>query len=231
MNPAQQCIDMLRTLEGAVERLQRIINATLSVVPELLSWIVDRVVDGWNLLMDKLQEFWDWFTDRLAYVGDPFTLHDRSVTWKVDVGAVSANLRRDIDDHDLLVDDAWKGRGADQYRQSVPDQREAFTSLNADYAQRIGDALVAMRNAILIFWGAVLVAIIAVCVGFATATGAAVTVFGLPLAPPAALGGILIGLGAIGAALIAFSAASSIAHSNLASAMAGVQTWPTFVTR
>ncbi|TFV96721.1 hypothetical protein [Orlajensenia leifsoniae] len=230
MDPAQEVREMIGKLQDKVEELTRIVNSTLSKVPGFLDWIVDKLIDGWNALMEKLGEFWDWFTDKLSYVGNPFGLHAASVSWTEDIGGKVANLVRDIDDSDLLVDDKWKGDGADQYRQSLDPQREALSSINSDFASNISSALSTLMLAIVAFWASVVAAIISVIVGFATATGAAVTVFGLPLAPPAALGGLAIGVGALAAGTATLYASAASARGTMSSTAAGVQTWPQFVT-
>jgi hypothetical protein len=230
MNPAQPVIDMLEKIEAAINKLQDFINKTLNLVPGFLGWIVDKVRDGWNSLVAKIEEFWDWFTDKLSYVGDPIALSNAASSWKVDIGGKVGNLARDIDDSDILVDDRWQGAGADQYRQAIPPQRDAMLSIKTDFANNIATGLESLRTAIVVFWGAVLAAIIGISVAFAVATGEAVTVFGLPLAPPTALGGLAVGLGAIGVAALNLQNVASGAKSSFETAAGGVQTWPTFVT-
>ena len=103
-------------------------------------------------------------------------------------------------------------------------------SIKTDFANNIATGLESLRTAIVVFWGAVLAAIIGISVAFAVATGEAVTVFGLPLAPPTALGGLAVGLGAIGVAALNLQNVASGAKSSFETAAGGVQTWPTFVT-
>ncbi|KQO96884.1 hypothetical protein [Leifsonia sp. Leaf264] len=230
MDPAQEVSEMIAKLQGKVEELTRIVNSTLAKVPDVLSWVVDRLIEGWNTLMAKLGEFWDWFTDKLSYVGDPFGLNAAAVSWREDVGGVVANLVRDIDDSDLLVDDRWQGDGADQYRQAVDPQREALGSISTDFASNISSALSALALAIASFWGAVLLAIVSVIAGFVFATGAAATVFGLPIAPPAALAGLAGGLASLAVGMSILYATAGTVRGTLAGAASGVQTWPQFVT-
>lgn len=73
-------------------------------------------------------------------------------------------------------------------------------------------------------------AIIAVVVGFVTATGEAVTVIGIPLAPPTALGAIAIAIGALGAALAIMYSQAASARSTLAETSSGIQSWPRFAS-
>lgn len=218
--------DLIKKLEDAIARLSSVINATLAKVPDLLGWIADKVIDGWNALMAKLQEFWDMIAEFFSYVGDPIGLSNAAKTWREDIGGRASNLSREIDDSDLAVDDTWLGRAADQYRQGVPSQREALSSLDADFASNVADALEGLRIAIFVFWGAVAGAIIAIVAGFALATGEAVTVFGIPLAPPTALAGLAVGAGAVGIAVMILYNAGSSSSNKLASTSSGVRTWP-----
>lgn len=230
MNPAEEVIEVLEKIEAAVEELQRVINSTLALVPDVMGWIVDRVKEGWDALMAKLAEFWAWFVDKLSYVGDPLALKAASSSWKTDIAGTTGNLARDIDDSDILVDDNWKGRAAEQYRQSIPPQREALDSIKADFAMKISDALGNLHAAILGFWVATVTAIFVIIGGFITATGAAVTVFGLPLAPPAALVGLGIGLATIGGAVLTLVITATGAKSTMEESVMGIQSWPAFVT-
>jgi hypothetical protein len=222
----QRIIDLIRRLEEAIDRLRSVINATLAAIPFLLGWIADRVRDGWTLLMDKLQEFWDMLAEFFSYVGDPIGLSNAATTWREDIGGRASNLARDIEDADLAVDDTWSGRAADQYRQGVPSQRDALDSLDSDFAANVAEALEGLRTAIFVFWGAVVAAIITIVAGFAVATGEAVTVFGIPLAPPTALAGLAVGAGAVGLAVMNLYNQGSSSNNRLASTSSGVRTWP-----
>jgi len=229
-SPAQQVIEVLQKIERAVLKLESVINGTLALVPGILDYIVEKVKSGWNALMTKLQEFWDWFTDKLSYVGDPVALFNTASGWKTSVGGPAKQLGRDLEDVDLRIDDTWQGQSASQYQQGVQPQRDALTSLTDDFATNIADALNALATAIIVFWSGVVVAILAIIVGFATATGAAVTVFGIPLAPPAALAGLAVGIGSLATGTIILFASAAGAKSSLDNAAGGITSWPAFVT-
>lgn len=226
---SQQINDLLRRMEDGVQRLTDAVNRVLSHVPEVFSWVVHRVQTLWNQFLEKMQEFWNWFTDKLSYVGNPFMLDGAAGGWR-EAGGVMMNQTREIDDSDLRVDDTWAGSGADQYRQSMPSQRDAMKSIDTDYASNIAAALVTMRNAIAIFWGAVGFAIIAAIAGVALATGEAISILGLPAVPPTAIGAIVTGLVAIGAATVNLYAQTASARDTMQKSFSGVQTWPEIVT-
>lgn len=229
MSPIDQVIEMLKKLEAAIEKLQRIVNATLAVVPDILGWIVDRVIEGWNALTKKISEFFAWIGEQLAWVGDPWALESTANSWKVNVGGPAFNLGRSVDANGFDADDYWKGVGATRYRQAIPPQKDALQSIKSDFAFNIADALTGLRNAIIAYWIGILGGLITIIAGFALATGAAVTVFGIPLAPPAALAALATGLLAMIGTQLNLKGVAATSKNMLDSAAAGIQEWPKFV--
>lgn len=227
---AQQVREILTKIEKLVDDLESAINTTLSLVPDIVGYIVDRVREAWDGLMKKLGEFWNWFVDKLSYVGNADILRSTATSWRTEVGAVANNLVRDIDDLAISADDTWKGFGAEQYRQSIPPQRDALKSLHGEFTTNIAKGLEDLASAINVFWRTVAGSLIGVTVAFGVATGEAVTVFGIPLAPPTALGGIAVALGAIALAYTNLSNAAASASSSFEGAAAGITTWPEFRT-
>jgi hypothetical protein len=225
----REILEALEKVQRGMQTLVDAVNRTLALVPDVFAWVVEEFRRGWDAVLAKLQEFWDWFTDKLSYVGNPFMLHGAAQGWR-EVGGLVSNQVREIDDSDLTVDDNWNGRGADQYRQSLAPQREALTSIDDDFANNIAAGLVQLSIAITVFWGSVVTAIIALVVGLATATGEAVTIIGIPLVPPTALGAIAIAIGAVTAGTIVLFANAGGAEDNMAKTQSGVQSWPAFVT-
>ncbi|MBW1638759.1 hypothetical protein [Microbacterium resistens] len=230
MDPAAEARRLLEQLQRQFEELRRVINDTLSHVPGVFQWVVDRVIEGWNWLVERVQEFWDWFVDKLSYVGNPFMLSGAANGWKESVGGPATEASRNVDRGMLAADDRWQEFGAEQYRQRVPLQQAAMKSLDTDYAQKIASMMDDLQVAIVAFWAGVVAAIISVIVGFTTATGEAVTVVGIPLAPPTALGAIAIALGALGAALAVMYSKAASARSTLKGTSSGIQTWPKFAS-
>jgi hypothetical protein len=226
---AQKINDILDKMRRGVDLLVEAVNRILSNVPSWAGWLVDKFQGLWDTFVNKLQEFWDWFVDKLSYVGNPFMLHGAAGGWR-EVGGLVMNQSRAIDDSDVLVDDNWAGRGADQYKQSLPPQRDAMKSVDADFANNIAGALAQIGNAIAIFWGLVVTATLTAVVGLSVATGTAVSIIGLPAAPPAAYTAVAAAIAQLAAGTIQLYAQTAAAQDTLAKTQSGVQTWPAFVT-
>lgn len=226
---AKKVNEILQKLQDGVQVLIDTINATLKLVPEVLSWIVDKVKTLWDKFVAKLKEFWDWFVDKLSYVGNPFMLAGAAGGWR-EVGGLVANQVREIDDSDLTVDDNWAGRGADQYRQSVPPQREAMGSIDDDYANNVASALNETAWAIGTFWTLVVTATVTAVIGCATATGEAISILLLPAAPPTAYAAVAFALLQVAGGTVNLYMKTSSAQDMLNKTYSGVQSWPAFVT-
>ncbi|GAB3409677.1 hypothetical protein GCM10027515_28780 [Schumannella luteola] len=229
MNPINQVIEriiqMLRRVQQIIDRITAIVNAMLKIVPAVMSYIIDRVKEGWNQMLAKLAEFWDWFTDKLSYVGDPFKLNGAADGWK-QMGTRVSRINDTIQDFNLAVDDEWTGRAADQYKQILEPQRRANTSILSDYAENVAGAMTGMANAIIAFWVAIVAAIIALLSALAGAATAAGTIIGLPAAPVLIVLGIVAFLVAAGGGVAILYVAAGSAKSTIASTGAGISTWP-----
>lgn len=225
----QKINEILQKVRDGIDLLVDAVNLTLSFVPDALAWAVEEFRKGWDRLMSKLQEFWDWFVDKLSYVGNPFMLHGAAGGWR-EVGGLVSNQARAIDDSDLTVDDNWSGSGADQYRQSLGPQREAMTSVDDDFANNIAGALAQVGNAIAIFWGLVVTSVMTVVVGCAVATGEAISILGLPAVPPTVYTAVAAALAQLAGGTIQLYAQTAAARDTLGKTASGVQSWPAFVT-
>ena len=225
MNPAERVIELLLRIQEKIDEITRLINAAMQAVPAVLSYIVDRVRDGWNAMLVKLGEFWDWFTDKLSYVGNPFLLNGAADGWK-QMGGKVARINDSITDLNLSVDDSWTGRAADQYQQSIEPQRRANTSISSDFAENIGNALSGLANAIIAFWAGVAVAILALLGALAGAAVATGTIIGLPAAPVLVTLGIAGFLVAAGAGVAVLYVAAGGARSAMSSTTGGITQWP-----
>jgi hypothetical protein len=230
MDPISRVLELLDKVQRKIEELRNFVNGVLSKVPSVLGWVVDRFLDAWNWMMGKLGEFWDWFTDKISYAGNPFVLSSASVGWKEKVGGPAVNLTRTLDDANLAADDVWDGFGAGQYRQHLPGQREAMTSIAKDFADNISSAMSTMQLAIVAFWAGVIVAVIALINGISAATAEGVTIIGLPAVPATVVASIVVALAALGTGIWILNSQADSARSTLASASSGVQHWPAFAS-
>ena len=156
---------LLEKVRSKVEALASRINSLLSHVPRLLSWVIDKVQELWNKLVAKLSEFWDWFTDKLAYAGNPALLHDTGQRWNTDLGLPSHQRAEDVDSDDLLVDDTWTGTAAEAYKNKIGDQQLALDAVGQSMAATVASALNSVKSGIWAFWAGVVLAVIALVGG------------------------------------------------------------------
>ena len=225
MNPADKVIELLQKIQEKIEQITRLVNAVLSRIPSFLSWVADKLRDGWNTMLAKLGEFWDWIADKLSYVGNPFLLNGAADGWK-QAAAKVARLNDDITDLNLSVDDRWTGRAAEQYKQSIEPQRRANTSIMSDFAENIAGAMTTMAGAIIAFWAGIAIAIIALLSALAGAAVATGTIIGLPAVPVLITLGIVAFLVAAGSGVAILYVSAGGARSTLRSTSAGITSWP-----
>ncbi len=214
-----------------IEWFRQKIDSLLSEVPDMLSWVVDRVREGWNLLVGKLAELWDWIDEKLAYAGSPHALGAAADRWRMQVGHPADAAATRVTDGALQVDDCWQGPAADQYRQRVAEQRETLAAIRSDFANPIADALDDVAWAIYAFWtgiGGALVGLVATIVG---AAGTIPTVVGIPAGTGMVIAGILTFLGSAGAATYALTEKAGGAARTLETVTSsGLDTWPRFAS-
>lgn len=229
MNPAQRFIELLQKIREKIDEIARLINAALSTLPAVMSFIADRVQDAWNAMLTKLGEFWNWCAEILSNVGNPFMLNGAADGWK-QMGVTVSRINDTVTDLSLSVDDRWTGTAAEQYRQSVEPQRRANSSILSDYAENVASAMTGLAGAIIAFWAGIVVASITLLGALAGAAVATGTIVGLPAAP------VLLGLGIAaflvaggsGVAILYVAAGSS--RATLTSAQAGISQWPRIAT-
>jgi hypothetical protein len=220
---------LLDEIRGKVDELTRTINETLAKVPGWASWVVDRVRDGWDAFCEKLGQFWDWFTDKLAYAGDPGGLSDLARRWADEVAAPVSAQTHEIEAGDLLVDDRWQGDAADQYRQRVPDQKLTLKAVRSEYVAALTSALNSMSSAITVFWWGVAGALVSLAlgiVGAVTAAGGVVTAPAAPVIAGLGVAGALIALGTTLYGLINEATSTELALDSAKSY--GLTSWPSF---
>jgi hypothetical protein len=223
-------VELLLKIEKKIDQIEAMINRILSAIPGVLSFIVNKVRDAWNKMLVKLGEFWDWFVDKLTYLGNPFVLNGAADGWKK-MGGKVARINDTITDLNLSVDDRWTGFAADQYKQSIDPQRNANTSIMSDFAENIADAMTGLANAIVAFWVGVAVAIIALLSALAGAAVATGSIIGLPAVPVLIVLGIVGFLAAAGGGVLILYIAAGSSKSAMDSTTAGITAWPKIATQ
>lgn len=217
---------LLEQIRQKVDSIADTINNTLESLPDTMAWIVDQVKASWQRMLEKLDELWEWFTDKLSYVGNPSMLAEAAIGWVSDVGAPVKQVNETLADASLSVDDEWEGRAARQYQQGIQPQRDANASIFADFAQKLSDALTVMAEAITVFWSSVSAGLPVLLVGMVSAAGLAGTIVGLPAAAVVIIGEIVVYLGLLGTQTWQLHSKTGTAKNSLAFASAGVSAWP-----
>ncbi|MBD3781169.1 MAG: hypothetical protein IE923_18150 [Micrococcales bacterium] len=221
--------ELLERLDRKVAELAAAVSSALRGVPDLLTWVVERVEDGWDEFMRRFREVMLWIGDKLLYAGDPGELTETRDAWHAEVAAVTSALAERLDAGDLRTDDAWDGAAAEQYRQKVPEQQAAIRAIRDEFTAGITAALDQVRDGIVVFWcgaGAALAALVAGIIGAITATG---TIVGLPTAPVLAAAAVLTALASLGGTLAVLTSQASSAESTLNGVgSSGLTAWPSF---
>lgn len=220
---------LLDKVEAKIEEIRQKVNSILSKVPGFLQWAVDKFIDAWNKMLEKLGEFWDWFSDKLAKVGDPFGLYDTSESWHVKVGEPGKRLADSIDDeHELLVDDTWTGLAATSYKDQVPDQETALRSLGLTFASTVASNLKTMAFGVAAFWITVINGTIALVAAIIAASAATGTIIGLPAVPVLIVMGIVAFLVTAGGGLATLMFTANLAGDGFRNLTRYATDWPEF---
>ena len=221
--------ELLERLDRKVAELAAAVSSALRAVPDLLTWVVERVEDGWNEFVRRFREVTLWIGDKLLYAGDPGLLAETRDAWHAEVAAVTSALAERLDAGDLRTDDTWDGAAAEQYRQKVPEQQAAIRAIRDEFTAGITAALDQVRDGIVVFWsgaGAALAALVAGIIGAITATG---TIVGLPAAPVLAAAAVLTALASLGGTLAVLTSQASSAENTLNGVgSSGLTAWPSF---
>lgn len=174
----QKIEEKLNKIQELVTRIENKINGLLQKVPGWLHWAVSKIVDLWNKFCKKMSEFWDWFTDKLAYCGDPMLLQDTGKKWNTNLGIPAHKRAQAVDADDLLVDDVWTGTGAEAYKGKIGDQKDALNAIGQNYASSIQGALNTMKTGIWAFWIGIVAGLVELIAGLIIGLVAEATVVG-----------------------------------------------------
>lgn len=220
---------LLDKIADRIEQIRQKVNSILSKVPGFLRWAVDKFLDAWNAMLKKLGEFWDWFTDKLASVGDPFGLVDTGSDWHTMLGEPGKQAADSIDDeHELLVDDTWTGLAATAYKDQVPAQESALRSLGQTFASSVASSLKTLSFGIAAFWILVISALVTLVLALVAATAATGSIMGLPAVPVLIVSGIVAFLVQVGGGLATLTFTASSAADGFRNITRYATDWPEF---
>ena len=213
-------------LDWVVEK----INGVLKHVPFFLQWAVDKFMDLWDKVLEKVGQFWDKVVEFVSYLGQPWHLNDAKAAW-IALGSPVAARASEADRSQSTVDAEWKGRAADRYASSLAAQGKALSGVQGKLANPIGPALGSLASALYIFFGVVIAVIIALVIAHNVAAGEAVSIIGLPAVPATLLVAYGAAIGALIAAIANLNNAANSSNTVFQTVAAetadfGAQNWP-----
>lgn len=210
-----EIVKLWERVQEKVEELRDAINRILDKIPGFLDWIVDRLRDGWNSLCEKFSQVFEKVTYYLTLTGSPGALSSTGDSWSVNVGGPVSNEVTTVDAGLLLVDDAWVGDAASQYKQHIPLQKAALQAIKTSYTDAISSALDKVQLALFVWYGSIMVALGALIGSIIAAAIAAGTVAGAPGAPFIAIGGFVVFAAALTTGALILHSQSASANSAL----------------
>ncbi len=190
--------EVIATLQEKIQSLQDKLDWVLSKIPWGLGWIGDKIRDGWNYLVGKLDEFWGWVDEHLNNPGSPSALSETANSWNEMIGGPVSSQSGVVDAGQLTADDLWSGTAADAYRQAVTPQKTAMDKVKSSMCDGVFQALDKMQSGITIFWTAFAAGVAACIVGFIGAIATTATIFGAPAGPFIAAGAVVVLIAALG---------------------------------
>lgn len=219
---------LLHKVQSKFDELRNKINSLLSHVPSFLHWVIGKVEDLWDKLCAKMKQFWDWFTDKLAYAGDPWLLHDIGTSWNTKLGEPAHKRANEVDSDDLLVDDTWTGSSAAAYKSHIGGQKDALNNVGQNLATTVSSALNSMKTGILSFWAGVIAGLIASGVSIALGAGESATILGIPPGVATVIAGVVVFLAAAGAGVRILKSNCDDAKDAMNNALIYADPWPDF---
>jgi hypothetical protein len=135
----------------------------------------------------------------IAQAGSPAALRAAGAVWSGEIGGMVSRLAGLATLNGIRADDHWSGAAAEAYRNTLPAQQSALTSVKA-VGDEIDTTLNDLASAIIRFWLAVAVALVGFVVAVASAVATASTGVGAPV-------GVTIAIAAVGATAVAVNEA------------------------
>lgn len=232
----QQLIERIQRMIERIYKLWRdfidTVNRTLARVPDVLSWVRDRLLEAWDGLTAKANEFFAKIGELLERFGDPFQVGDVASRWNPEIGAPAAAAAAEVTTGQLYADDGqWVGSTADAYRNRVSEQQATLNAIRDEIAVKVASSLNSMQIAMWTFYTALAGALATFIACLVGGLASAATIFGLPATPFIIGAGFVVAIAAITGAGFLFGAHASTQADALRTTLtsAKVTKWPNFV--
>ena len=171
-------------------------EAALTVLPGMFG---DELREALARLRRMFDEAMRDLAALMAQAGSPTALRAAGAVWSGEIGGMVSRLAGLATLNGIRADDHWSGVAAEAYRNTLPAQQSALTTVKA-VGDEIDTTLNDLASAIIRFWLAVAVALVGFVVAVASAVATASTVVGAPV-------GVTIAIAAVGATAVAVNEA------------------------
>lgn len=187
------------------DRLLEAFNKTVRTIGRFSGWVAEKAVNFWNShVVPKWQQAVDWMSEHWNVFGAPWLCFESAGRWRTSVGQPVSGRAGLATRGQLDVDTTWKGSSAQRYNDRLTQQESALKGVSEQFAETIASSLTKVGAGIITWWLGIIVGVGILVIALVTATGEAVSVFGLPAVPPtvlagwgAFLGGLIVGTGAL----------------------------------
>jgi uncharacterized protein YukE len=188
---------LLGDVQGEAATLVDRSNRATSLLPDFLTvGLRESLVS----FLDTLAQLFTVLADLLGSPGWPPGLYETGERWTNEVGATASALAGLAGVDQTIVDEKWKGPAARAYTQALAGQAKALNAIKSA-TDEIDDALWKMAAGLLACWLCLAAAIVGYVLELRTATAAAATMAGAPLAVAGAGLSTVKVLGIVGAVL------------------------------
>lgn len=192
-------------LMAKAQQLLEAFNSTLDKIGRFAGWIADKAVNFWNdHVVPKWQEAVDWMSEHWNVFGAPWLCFGSAGDWRTLVGQPVSERSGLATKGQLEVDTTWKGSAAQRYNDRLGQQEGAIKGVSEQFAETIASALTKVGAGIIVWWLGIIAGVGVLFICLSVATGAAVSILGLPAVPPAVLvgwgafiSGVIIGTGTL----------------------------------
>lgn len=192
-------------VEEKASHLLEVFNSTLQKIARFAGWVAEKAADFWNSkVVPAWQKAVDWMSEHWNVFGAPWLCFGAAGDWRTLVGQPVSERAGLATKGQLDVDTTWKGTAAQRYNDRLGEQEKALGAVSEQFAETIASGLTKVGAGIITWWIGIIVGIGILIICLVTATGAAVSVFGLPAAPVAVytgwaafIGGLIIGTGTL----------------------------------
>lgn len=233
MHLIRQIMRLIQRIQDTWTRFVNRVNALLSYVPDALRWVLDRINELWNQVLQMWEDFWSGVQHVIDSFGDPEAISAASSSWSRDVAGPAGAMAAEVSPGQLAADDDnWVGQAANQYRTRATEQHQSIAAIRDEIATTVVSALDGLKGALFIFYGATIGAFAALIAGIVGALTISATVVGIPV-------GVLAIIAAGGVASAAILAAgwnlnvqitTRANEMQMAVTAPSVTRWPQFVT-